>query len=132
MAATKKLLKTCDKEDKFYKSSDCPTCPVCEMERKPESGFLANSSRLPVGRSSAKGITTLTKLSKYSEREILQFHGMGPSTIPTLKKPLKESGLTFKKRLLPNIKGYPNARWKITHRADMLSRASSRAGHDGA
>jgi DNA-directed RNA polymerase alpha subunit len=43
-----------------------------------------------------EGITTLTKLSKYNEREILQFHGMGPSTIATLKKALKESGLTFK------------------------------------
>jgi DNA repair protein RadC len=43
-----------------------------------------------------EGITTLTKLSKYNEREILQFHGMGPSTIPTLKKALKVSGRTFK------------------------------------
>jgi len=34
-------LKTCPKGHKFYKSSDCPACPICEEERKPKVGFLA-------------------------------------------------------------------------------------------
>ena len=38
---TKGRLKTCKKGHQFYKSSDCPTCPVCEEERKPKDSFLA-------------------------------------------------------------------------------------------
>jgi uncharacterized protein YdhG (YjbR/CyaY superfamily) len=43
------------------------------------------------------GITTLQKLSKYTESEILTFHGMGPGTLPKLRTALAEKGLVFKK-----------------------------------
>jgi len=43
------------------------------------------------------GITTLQKLSKYTEKEILAFHGMGPSTMPKLRTALAEKGMAFKK-----------------------------------
>lgn len=61
------------------------------------SGFLAKLVA-PTRRAALEreDITTLNKLSKYSELERLQSHGMGPNTIPTLKKALKVSGLTFK------------------------------------
>ena len=45
-----------------------------------------------------EGITTLMQLSKYSEGEILELHGMGPSTIPKLRSALKAKGLTFRKK----------------------------------
>lgn len=41
-------------------------------------------------------ITTLQKLSLFSEKEILALHGIGPSSIPKLKKALKENDLSFK------------------------------------
>ena len=43
------------------------------------------------------GITTLEKLSKLTEKEILQFHGIGKSAIPKLSDALKTKGLSFKK-----------------------------------
>ncbi len=43
------------------------------------------------------GITTLTKLAKFSEKEILALHGIGPASIPTLHKALKDAGLAFRK-----------------------------------
>jgi DNA-directed RNA polymerase alpha subunit len=43
-----------------------------------------------------EGITTLAKLAKYSERELLALHGFGPATLPTLRKALKASGRAFK------------------------------------
>jgi uncharacterized protein YdhG (YjbR/CyaY superfamily) len=43
-----------------------------------------------------EGINTLLQLSKYSEGEILELHGMGPSTIPKLRSALKAKGLTFR------------------------------------
>jgi hypothetical protein len=42
------------------------------------------------------GIETLEELSQYSENEILQFHGMGKSSIPKLKNALSNSGLKLK------------------------------------
>nr|WKN37778.1 DUF1801 domain-containing protein [Tunicatimonas sp. TK19036] len=42
------------------------------------------------------GIDTLEKLSKLSEKDVLAFHGMGKSSMPTLKKALHENGLSFK------------------------------------
>ncbi len=42
------------------------------------------------------GIKTLKDLSKYSEAEILQFHGIGKTAIPILQKVLKEQGFNFK------------------------------------
>ena len=43
-----------------------------------------------------EGITTLRKLSQWTEREVRQLHGMGPSTLPTLRAALRRAGLTFK------------------------------------
>lgn len=42
------------------------------------------------------GIETLEQLSTYSEDEVLQFHGMGKSSIPKLKNTLSSFGLKFK------------------------------------
>lgn len=42
-----------------------------------------------------KGITTLKKLSKFSEAEILKLHGVGPSALPKLLRALEASGLSF-------------------------------------
>lgn len=43
------------------------------------------------------GIKTVQQLSGFSEAEILTFHGMGPGSLPELRKILKENGLSFKK-----------------------------------
>ena len=44
------------------------------------------------------GITSLAKLSQYSEEEILELHGMGPSTIPKLRTALRAKRFSFKKK----------------------------------
>ena len=89
--------KVCKEGHVFFKSSDCPTCPVCEAAGKPGSGFLG-SLAAPARRAlTSQGITTIEKLSKFTEKEILQLHGMGPATIPILKKELKKAKLSFQK-----------------------------------
>lgn len=93
---TKINLKTCKNGHKFYKSSDCPTCPICEEARKPKDHFfslLAAPARRALENT---GITTLDQLSEYTEKEILNLHGMGKSTISKLQKLLSENKLTFK------------------------------------
>jgi DNA-directed RNA polymerase alpha subunit len=91
-----KTLRTCPKGHRYYKSSDCPTCTVCEEKKKPKDGFLSTLSAPARRALEYNGITTLKQLSKFSEAEILKFHGTGKSTIPKLKAALVEQGLSFK------------------------------------
>jgi len=93
---TKGTLKTCKKGHQFYKSSDCPTCPICEKERKPKDNFLALIGAPARRALERENIKTLEDLAKWSEKDIVNLHGMGPSTIPKLKKALGEQDLSFK------------------------------------
>jgi len=95
---TKKNLKTCINGHQFFKSSDCPTCPICEEERKPKDNFLSNIGAPARRALEREGITTLELLSTYSEKEILSLHGMGKSTIPKLIDLMTKAGLLFKKK----------------------------------
>lgn len=90
------MLKICKKGHQFFKSSDCPTCLICEQESKPKLGFL---SLLPTPARRAlenNNIHTLEELSKFSEVEILKLHGMGKTSIYKLQKALTDAGLSFK------------------------------------
>ena len=89
-------VRTCNKGHKYYKSSDCPTCPTCEQERRPVNGFLSLLSAPARRALENNGITSLQDLSTYSEKEILQFHGIGPASLPKLRSALKENGLSFR------------------------------------
>lgn len=96
MTTSKGSLRVCNNGHEYYKSSDCPVCPTCEQERKPASGFLSKLSAPARRALEHHGITTLQQLATYSEKEILQFHGIGPASLPVLRTSLEESGLTFK------------------------------------
>jgi predicted RecB family nuclease len=96
MTTSKKNLRTCSQGHPYYKSSDCPTCPICEQERKPENGFLSLLVAPARRALEREEITTVEQLAKYSEDDILGLHGMGPSTIPKLRSALKAKGLTFR------------------------------------
>ena len=94
---TKKNKKTCSKGHKFIKSSDCPTCPICEQNKKPKEGLLQLLGA-PARRALAtKDISTLQQLATYSEKEISELHGLGPSTIKILKEQFLQHKLNFKK-----------------------------------
>lgn len=98
METSKKSLRTCEKGHQYYKSTDCPSCPVCEKENRPADGFLSLlSSPARSALVHYLGIDTLEKLSSYSEKEILKLHGMGKASIPILRRALEEEGLKFRK-----------------------------------
>jgi len=102
--AEPKNIKICSEGHKYYKSSDCPTCPICEQERKPKDGFL---SLIPAPARRAlenKGIFTLDELAQFTEKEILKLHGMGPGSMPKLRKALEDAGLSFGNSLSDQIK----------------------------
>ena len=97
MTISEKNSRTCNKGHKYYKSSDCPTCPICEQERKPDNGFFSLLSAPARRALENNNINSLQKLSAFSEKEILQLHGMGPASLPKLRSALNEIGLSFKK-----------------------------------
>ena len=96
MAAIKSTLRTCKNGHLYYKSSDCPTCPECETMKKPQTGFLSLLSSPARNALQHAGITTLEKLSAFTEKNILKLHGMGKASLPILNKALHDAGLSFK------------------------------------
>jgi DNA-directed RNA polymerase alpha subunit len=98
MAAEKKELKVCRKGHRYYKSSSCPTCPVCESDRKPKEGFTSLLSAPARRALENAGIKTEKQLSQFSEAEILELHGMGKASLPLLRKALKGKELSFRKK----------------------------------
>jgi len=88
-------LRTCKNGHQYQKSTDCPTCPVCEEAKRPKDGFLALLSAPARRAMENAGITTLKQLSKYSQKDILALHGIGKTTIPVLKRELNMAGFGF-------------------------------------
>ena len=95
MPATKGSRRVCPKGHVYYKSSDCPACPKCESERKPGAEFMTVLSAPARRALENAGIKTLKQLAKYSTKEILALHGIGPSAIPRLEAELKKAKLKF-------------------------------------
>ncbi|MEG0472662.1 MAG: RNA polymerase alpha subunit C-terminal domain-containing protein [Solibacillus sp.] len=95
MVQSEKTMRTCPQGHHYTKSSDCPTCPVCEAAKEPTEGFLATLSAPARRALEHEGITTLERLAEYSEKEILKLHGIGPTTMPKLKQALQDAQLGF-------------------------------------
>jgi uncharacterized protein YdhG (YjbR/CyaY superfamily) len=65
-------------------------------KKNPNDGFLSLLSA-PARRALENNeIKTLAQLAKFSEKEILEFHGMSKNSIPKLKEALAGQGLKFK------------------------------------
>ena len=93
--AAEKSLRVCEKGHKYYKSSECPSCPTCDKENKPKSGFLSKLSSPARNALVHAEIDTLKELSKYTEKEILKIHGIGPASLPTMRTLLEDEVLSF-------------------------------------
>ncbi|MBC7829001.1 MAG: hypothetical protein H7122_14725 [Chitinophagaceae bacterium] len=95
MTENKRTSKTCSKGHKYFKSSDCPTCPVCEEKRKPQNSFLSLLAAPARRALENNDIRNLKQLARFSEKEVLEFHGMGPGSMSALRNALKAEGLKF-------------------------------------
>lgn len=88
--------KFCSKGHKFEKSSDCETCPSCmqvELRIAYSVGFPRIGS--PAYFALKNNGIVLADLPKYSEKQLLDLHGVGPRAIRILGEYLKENGLSF-------------------------------------
>jgi hypothetical protein len=100
MAKTHKNLRICNRGHKFYKSSDCPVCPICwsgYYREKNQKDFPSTIAAPALRALLNAKIFNLSQHSKHSELEVLELHGMGPNAIRKLHTSLKSKGLTFNK-----------------------------------
>jgi uncharacterized protein YdhG (YjbR/CyaY superfamily) len=89
-------MRTCPNGHRYNKSSDCPTCPHCERSRTKTEGWLT-ALGAPARRALEQaGINTLKRLAQRSEQDLLALHGIGPASMPVLRKELAAAGLQFK------------------------------------
>src|SRR5690606_16801078 len=89
-------LRRCKHGHEYYKSSDCPSCPICEKQAGKANDFLPELSAPARRALAAAGISNLQSLSKMSEEEVLTLHGIGKTSIPKMQKALAQKGLKFK------------------------------------
>lgn len=89
------MKKTCSNGHTFEKSSDCPTCPICEQGKKPGADF-PKLGRPALRALENAGIRRLKDLAKWTEKDLLSLHGLGPSAIPPLKAAMKTAAVSFK------------------------------------
>lgn len=66
-----------------------------KQQDEPIDDFLAGLSAPARRALQNNGIKTIKDLSKLTEEEVLQLHGIGKTAIPVLQKALKEKGLSF-------------------------------------
>lgn len=62
----------------------------------PEHSFLSKLSSPARSALLHHGIDTLEKLAALSERDILALHGVGPASLPVMRRLLQEAGLSFR------------------------------------
>lgn len=94
--ASAKQKRVCANGHPFVKSSDCPTCPVCEAEKKPAQGFLSSFSAPARRALEHAGIRDVRALAKQTKKAVLALHGIGPASLPTMERELARAGLTFR------------------------------------
>lgn len=71
--------------------------PICTEHHVSENKFLSGIIAKPARRALEKEkIDSLTKLSDYSENELMKLHGFGKNTVLKLKNYLEENNFSFK------------------------------------
>lgn len=85
----KPVKKVCSIGHTYFKSSDCPVCPRCETARlKGQVTDLPKISAPATRALHSIGVTTLSQLTKYSEQDLLELHGMGSKAVSLIKEKL--------------------------------------------
>ena len=94
----KKTARTCKNGHVFTKSSDCKVCPQCEKDRLAKHNFLSNLAAPARRALENANIKTLKQVATYSEKDLLELHGFGKSSLPLIQKELETIGLTLRKQ----------------------------------
>lgn len=86
----------CPQGHSYQKSSDCPTCPICERLRLEQNVVVPGLSAPAKRALETAGIKSIKVLAQQRQADIMRLHGMGPASLPKLNAALKAAGLKFK------------------------------------
>jgi hypothetical protein len=96
-----KQLKACERGHQFKKSSSCPVCPICwssYYNDKYRSDFPQKLGAPALRALLNADIKNLRQLTRWSEKQVLDLHGMGAKGVGELKSALRKKGLSFLKK----------------------------------
>lgn len=80
----------------YFKSSNCPVCLICQNRKESAVDFY-NGLSAPAKRAlETANIRSLRKLFSFSIEQVLQLHGVRPSSIPKMEAALLEAGMKLK------------------------------------
>jgi DNA-directed RNA polymerase alpha subunit len=96
MSKLNKTLRVCKLGHKYYKSSDCPVCPICESGKNTTSRFLDEFSAPARRALESIDVHDLESLRSFTKKEIVNLHGMGPSSLKKIDQLLAETNLKYK------------------------------------
>lgn len=88
--------RVCAKGHRYVKTSDCPTCPVCEKQKKPTTGWKVGLAAPALRALNQAKIDTVTDVQQWSKAELAKLHGMGPKAIATIEALLDLEGMGFR------------------------------------
>lgn len=93
----KEYEKICPNGHTYYHSTDWPACPTCWRIHQAENKDLEfGTLSAPAQRAlDTAGIKTLMDLTKWTKKDILKLHGMGPASIPKMQELLKKIDADF-------------------------------------
>jgi len=93
-------LRKCSRGHEYVKSKELPVCPLCWIgyyRRKAGSDFPEDLAAPALRALLTAKLIKLADLSKVTEKEVADLHGMGPKALGELKKVMKKQKLSFKK-----------------------------------
>lgn len=92
---SERMLRVCPEGHRYVKTIACPVCPVCEKKRS--AGHVFGMLPAPARRALERaGVDSVKVLARFSEQEVLSWHGMGPASLPALRLMLREAGKAFR------------------------------------
>ncbi len=94
-------LRKCSRGHEYEKSKELPVCPLCWIgyyHRKAGSDFPEDLAAPALRALLNAKLIKLADLSKVTEKEVAELHGMGPKALGELKKVMKKAKVSFKKK----------------------------------
>lgn len=91
-----KTLRTCALGHQYYKSSDCPVCPICEQKSNDTKGLLSLVSAPARRALQHHHIENIQDLAAYTRSEVLSWHGIGAKAMQVIESEMQKNQVHFR------------------------------------